>query len=482
MKLDNLTIEDVRTGLKEKEFSATELAEAHFDKIQKKDEDISAFLTLTKEKALSQAEEVDEWIEQGRDLPPLAGVPVAFKDNMLLEGEKCTAGSKILENYEASYDASVVEFLRGQGSIFLGKTNMDEFAMGSSTENSAFGPTKNPHDLDKVPGGSSGGSAAAVAADMSVVALGSDTGGSVRQPASFCGAVGFKPTYGAVSRYGLIAMASSLDQIGPFAKNVNDAKLVFEAIQNKDRFDSTSVDRKLAEEEVDLEEMTIGVPKEYFSEGLDEKVEKKIKKVIEKVGEYAEIKEISLPHSEYALPVYYIIMSAEVSANLARYDGIKYGATEEADNLLEFYSKTRGQNFGKEVRRRLMLGTYTLSSGYYDAYYKRAQKVRTLIKKDFKQAFNDVDLILTPTSPTPAFELGAKSDPLSMYLSDIYTASVNLAGLPGVSVPIGKVPAEPESTSRPPQAEGLPVGLQIIGDVFEDYQVLNTAQKIEQLI
>jgi len=418
---------------------------------------------------LSQAKQVDEWGQQGRDLPSLAGVPVAVKDNMLVEGVKCTAGSKILEDYEAPYDATVIEFLRSEGAVILGKTNMDEFAMGSSTENSAFQTTKNPHDLERVPGGSSGGSAAAVASDMSVVALGSDTGGSVRQPASFCGTVGFKPTYGAVSRYGLIAMASSLDQIGPFAKNVNDAKIVFEAIKGGDRFDSTNVDKEFTKRNEDLKDLTFGVPEEFFSEGLDQEVEEEAKKAIDKVGQEANLKKISLPHSEYALPVYYIIMPAEVSANLARYDGIKYGATEEADNLLEFYSKTRGQNFGKEVRRRLMLGTYTLSSGYYDAYYKRAQKVRTLIKKDYQEAFKDVDLILTPTSPTPAFEVGAKSDPLSMYLSDIYTASLNLAGLPGLSMPCNKV-------------DGLPVGLQVIGDVFEDYQVLDVAQKIERII
>ncbi len=469
MELEDLTIQDVNSGLEEKKFSAVELAKAHFDKIDEKDDDISAFLSLTQQKALSQAERVDRWVEEGSNLPPLAGVPVAVKDNMLIEGEKCTAGSEILEDYEAPYDATVIEFLRGQGAVILGKTNMDEFAMGSSTENSAFGPTKNPHDLDRAPGGSSGGSASAVAADLSVVSLGSDTGGSVRQPACFCGTVGFKPTYGAVSRYGLIAMASSLDQIGPFAKNVADTEVVFNAIKGKDRFDSTSVDKELVEKDEDLGNLVVGVPEEFFSEGLEEEVEEKVNAAIDKVAQKVQVKKISLPHSEYALPVYYIIMPAEVSANLARYDGIKYGATEEADNLLEFYSKTRGQNFGKEVRRRLMLGTYTLSSGYYDAYYKRAQKVRTLIKKDFDQAFEEVDLILTPTSPTPAFELGAKSDPLSMYLSDIYTASVNLAGLPGISIPCGKV-------------DDLPVGLQIIGDVFEDYQVLNAAQKIEQII
>ena len=469
MKINNITIQEIKEGLADENFSAVELTEAHFDKIEKKDEDISAFLTLTKEKALSQAKQVDEWVQQGRDLPSLAGVPVAVKDNMLVEGVKCTAGSKILEDYEAPYDATVIEFLRSEGAVILGKTNMDEFAMGSSTENSAFQTTKNPHDLERVPGGSSGGSAAAVASDMSVVALGSDTGGSVRQPASFCGTVGFKPTYGAVSRYGLIAMASSLDQIGPFAKNVNDAKIVFEAIKGGDRFDSTNVDKEFTKRNEDLKDLTFGVPEEFFSEGLDQEVEEEAKKAIDKVGQEANLKKISLPHSEYALPVYYIIMPAEVSANLARYDGIKYGATEEADNLLEFYSKTRGQNFGKEVRRRLMLGTYTLSSGYYDAYYKRAQKVRTLIKKDYQEAFKDVDLILTPTSPTPAFEVGAKSDPLSMYLSDIYTASLNLAGLPGLSMPCNKV-------------DGLPVGLQVIGDVFEDYQVLDVAQKIERII
>src|SRR6056297_3246816 len=463
MKLDNLTIEDVRTGLKEKEFSATELAEAHFDKIEKKDEDISAFLSLTKEKALTQAKQVDEWVEQGRDLPSLAGVPVAIKDNMLIEGEKCTAGSKILENYEAPYDASVIEFLKGQGAVILGKTNMDEFAMGSSTENSAFQVTKNPHDLERVPGGSSGGSAAATAASLCHASLGSDTGGSIRQPASFCGVVGLKPTYGAVSRYGLIAFGSSLDQIGPITKTVEDARILFDVLAGKDPKDSTSMEVQFKKNKTNIKNTKIGVPKEYFQEGIDQEVKDKI---IEKIKEFekrgVQVKEVSLPHTKYALPAYYIISPSEASSNLARYDGVKYGLKTKKGT----YKDVRGKGFGDEVKRRIMLGTYCLSSGYYDAYYKKAQKVRTLIKEDFTKIFKEVDFLVTPTSPTTAFKIGQRTeDPLSMYLADLCTIPVNLAGLPAVSIPAGKI-------------NSLPVGLQIIGKPFEEYKILDLANLI----
>ncbi|MEK7087578.1 MAG: Asp-tRNA(Asn)/Glu-tRNA(Gln) amidotransferase subunit GatA, partial [Patescibacteria group bacterium] len=364
--------------------------------------------------------------------------------------------------------------------IFIGKTNLDEFAMGSSTENSGFGPTKNPVDLERVPGGSSGGSAAAVKAGFCVYALGSDTGGSIRQPASFCGVVGFKPTYGAVSRHGLIAMASSLDQIGPITKNVDDAAAVFEAIRGVDELDSTSINCKFSEysgSPIDIEEIKIGVPREYFTHGLDPEIEKNIKKVIAKLEkEGAKVKEIELPYSDFALATYYIIMPAEVSANLARYDGMKYGYSKvqspkfKVQNLLDVYLNTRGEGFGDEVKKRIMLGTYILSHGYYDAYYKRAQKVRRLIKKDFDFAFENVDVILTPTTPSTAFKFGEKtSDPLSMYLADIYTVSVNLAGVPAISIPSGDV-------------NGLPVGLQLIGKSFGDIKLLQIAKLIETII
>jgi aspartyl-tRNA(Asn)/glutamyl-tRNA(Gln) amidotransferase subunit A len=396
----------------------------------------------------------------------------------LVEGVKCTAGSKILENYVAPYDATVVKKLKEAGAIILGKTNLDEFAMGSSTENSAFFPTKNPLDLERVPGGSSGGSAAAVAANFCVFSLGTDTGGSIRQPASFCGIVGLKPTYGSVSRYGLIAFASSLDQIGPMTKNVEDCKIVFEVIRGKDEMDSTSVNSKFkiqnSKLQFKIQNLKIGVPKEYFIKGIDSEVEKAIKEAIKKYEEMgAKISEISLPHTEYALPCYYIIAPSEASANLARYDGIKYGYSKisnlksQISNLLDVYFESRGEGFGKEVRRRIMLGTFSLSIGYYDAYYLRAAKVRSLIIRDFERAFEKVDLIFTPTSPTLPFKLGEKiDDPLKMYLSDIFTVSVNLAGLPAISIPIGKV-------------KNLPVGLQIIGKPFEEEKIFEVAKIYE---
>ncbi|MFH1462243.1 MAG: Asp-tRNA(Asn)/Glu-tRNA(Gln) amidotransferase subunit GatA [bacterium] len=470
MLLSELTISQVHEGLKKKEFSALEICRAHFDKIKEKDKKISAFLTLSENSALSQAKEVDNLISGGKEIPVLAGIPFAVKDNILVEEIKCTAGSKILENYLAPYNATVIERLKNQGAVVLGKTNLDEFGMGSSTENSAFGPTRNPHDLTRVPGGSSGGSAAAVAADMAVFSLGSDTGGSIRQPASFCGVVGLKPTYGAVSRSGLIAFASSLDQIGPITKTVEDARVVFEAISGKDPLDSTSVEMPRIQntkylprrQAGKIQNTKIGAPREYFIKGIDPEVEKVIREAIKKYEDMgAKIVEVSLPHAEYALPAYYIINPSEASANLARYDGIKYGhSTKRAGNLMEVYLKSKEEGFGPEVRRRIILGTYVLSAGYYDAYYLRAQKVRTLVKNDFEKAFQKVDAIFTPTSPFLPFKIGERvKDPLSMYLVDVYTVSVNLAGLPALSLPVGK-------------ANNLPVGLQIIGKPFEEEKIL----------
>lgn len=474
MKLENLTILQLHKLLLSKELSALELTKFFLEKIEQRNKVIFAFLSVFPEYALEQAKKVDDLILAGAEIHPLAGIPIAIKDNILVKDLKCTAGSKILENYIAPYDAAAVKKLKEVNAVIIGKTNLDEFAMGSSTEHSAFGPTKNPHNLFCVPGGSSGGSAAAVADSMVPAALGSDTGGSIRQPASFCGVVGLKPTYGAVSRYGLIAMASSLDQIGPITKTVEDARIIFEVIKGKDPKDSTSLEIAKSEFSLELSEFKIGVPKEYFIEGMDPEVEKLITQTIKRMeGLGVKIEEISLPHTEYALPTYYIIMPSEVSANLARYDGMKYGRqaiTEAKASLLEVYLKTRGQYLGPEVRRRIMLGTYTLSAGYYDAYYLRAQKVRTLIKQDFEEAFKKVDLIVTPTSPTTAFKLGEKtSDPLTMYLADIFTISCNLAGLPGISIPIGKL-------------EGLPVGIQLMAKPFDEEKLFAFAEILEKEI
>ncbi|MDO8424661.1 MAG: Asp-tRNA(Asn)/Glu-tRNA(Gln) amidotransferase subunit GatA [bacterium] len=475
MKLTDLTIKEANQGLLKKEFSASELAEAHLIKIKKENKEINAFLEVNEDSVLVRAKEIDEKISRGDKIDVLAGIPCAIKDNILVKGFKCTASSKILENYSAPYDAKVIEKLKERGVVILGKTNLDEFAMGSSTENSAFGPTKNPHDLKRVPGGSSGGSAAAVAASFSLFALGSDTGGSIRQPASLCGVVGLKPTYGAVSRYGLMAFASSLDQIGPITKTVEDCQIVFDAIKGKDPLDSTSVDFEDKNSEIEIRNLKIGVPKEYFIKGMDPEVEKIVRAAIKKYEEMgAEIVEVSLPHAEYALACYYIIATSEASANLARYDGIKYGysairdSASRAKNLLDVYLRSREGGFGTEVRRRIMLGTYSLSSGYYDAYYLRAQKVRSLIKKDFEKVFEKVDAIFTPVSPTTAFKFGEKIDnPLTMYLSDIFTISINLAALPALSLPVGN-------------AAGLPVGLQIIGKPFEEEKIMAIAKIFEK--
>jgi aspartyl/glutamyl-tRNA(Asn/Gln) amidotransferase, A subunit len=466
MELKNLTIKDIRGGLMKKEFSAWELTAAHLDKIEKENDEIFAFLHIARDLAISQAKAVDEKIKNGEQIGILEGIPMAVKDNIMVQDLPCTSGSKILQNYIAPYDATVIEKMKGQGAVILGKTNMDEFAMGSSTETSAFGPTRNPRDLRRVPGGSSGGSAAAVAADQCAAALGSDTGGSIRQPACFCGAVGLKPTYGAVSRYGCAAYASSLDQIGPLAKTVADAQTVFDAIRGRDGRDSTSVEMPAGE--AAKEKYCLGVPKEYFVAGMDPRVESAIKEKIsflEKQGH--KIEEVSLPHSEFALACYYIIATSEASANLARYDGMRYGAAKGGDTVTDAYFAARGQGFGAEVRRRIMLGTYVLSAGYYDAYYVRAQKVRSLIKRDFDRALAQVDAIIAPVSPTLPFAIGEKTDdPVQMYLADIFTISVNLAGVPSLAMPCGA-------------ADGLPVGLQIIGRHFDESTLFNVGKIIE---
>jgi aspartyl-tRNA(Asn)/glutamyl-tRNA(Gln) amidotransferase subunit A len=472
MDLTKLTIRQANDGLKKKEFSATELCQAHLDQISKKDKEIFAFLTVTEKMALDQAKTVDQWIAQKKEIPLLAGIPMAFKDIILVKNVKCTSGSKILENYIAPYDATVVEKLKKQGAVILGKTNMDEFAMGASGESSAFGPTKNPYDLERVPGGSSSGSAAAVAADMCSYALGTDTGGSIRQPSSFCGTVGLKPTYGAISRFGLMAMASSLDHVGIITKTVDDCEIVFDVLKGKDPLDSTSIDPGLPASDFDIKGLKIGIPKEYFIDGMDKSVEDSIKQAVKKyeaMGAVAE--EISLPHTEYAIATYYIIVPSEVSANMARYDGIKYGysinQSKGSQELLDVYLKSRAGGFGQEVRRRIILGTYVLSAGYYDAYYLRAQKVRTLIRNDFEKAFKKVDVILAPTTPTPAFKLGENvSDPLTMYLCDVFTAPLDLAGIPAINVPCGKI-------------GHLPIGLQIIGQALQEKQIFKVAGLLE---
>lgn len=471
MDLTSLTIKQAHNGLLKKDFSVVELTGAYLSEIKKKDKELNAFLTITGESALQQAESVDDKISLGSDIPLLAGIPCAIKDAILVKDQKCTAGSKILENYIAPYDATAVGKLKEEGAVILGKTNLDEFAMGGSGENSAFGPTKNPSDVSRVAGGSSSGSAVAVAANMSCFSLGSDTGGSIRLPASFCGIVGLKPTYGAVSRFGLIAFASSLDQIGPMAKTVEDCKIVFDIIKGKDPADSTSVESEIINPKSEIRNQRIGIPKEYFVKGMDPEVEKIISGTIKKIEELGlKIEEISLPNTSFALACYYIIAPSEASANLARFDGIKYGLSKQEKELLDVYLETRGQGFGDEVKRRIMLGTYSLSSGYYDAYYKKAGEVRQLLKNDFTEAFKKVDLIICPVSPIPAFKLGEKTaDPLSMYLVDIYTVSVNLAGLPAISLPAGK-------------AGNLPVGIQLIANHFEENKIFDMASLIEKVV
>ncbi len=481
MHLHDLTIKKTREGLLKKDFSVLELTQATFDWIEKKDKEINAYLNLHKDEAIRQAEAVDIKIAKNEQVGMIAGSMIALKDNMVIEGEITTAGSKILKDYRGSYDATVVRKLKNKDAVIVGKTNLDEFAMGSSTENSAFQLTKNPHDLERVPGGSSGGSAAAVASHMAVAALGSDTGGSIRQPAAFCGVVGLKPTYGSVSRYGLIAMASSLDQIGPFTKTVEDAAILFKEISGKDKFDATSVDTNYGSELLDpkLEDMKrlrIGIPDEYFIEGLDPEIGDRIGSTIEVLKSLGiQTKKISLPHTKYALSCYYIIMPAEVSSNLGRLDGIRYGTRYSSDSLIELYKKNREEGFGPEAKRRILLGTFVLSSGYYDAYYAKAQKVRRLIKNDFEEAFKEVDVILTPVTPTLPFKFGEKvNDPLAMYLSDIFTIPVNLAGLPAVSIPIkdGKELA---------QSKKLLAGFQLIGRHWREADILGIGQYYERL-
>ncbi len=469
-----MNIREFQKGFREKEFSALEVIQDIFKRIDEQDGDLGAYLSLMKDSAHMEAEKADLALAEGKPLHPLAGVPLAVKDNILMEGIVTTAASMILKDYKASYDATVIRKLREAGAVFIGKTNMDEFAMGASTEHSAFKLTRNPYDSDRVPGGSSGGSAAAVAADEAVAALGSDTGGSIRQPAAFCGVVGMKPSYGAVSRHGLIAMASSLDQIGPVTKTVEDARILFEAIKGKDFYDSTSADVGL--EEMDLEKLKklkIGIPKEYFVGGLSDEIREgmdKARKDMESLG--LEFREISLPNTKYALSVYYIIMPAEVSANLARFDGIRYGRNEEADSLMDLYFKNKTAGFGREAKRRIILGTFVLSSGYYDAYYGRAQKVRRLVKEDFEKAFEKVDVIFTPTTPGPAFKIGEKTDdPLQMYLEDIFTVPVNLAGLPAISIPVSNFRTN----------DGLSAAFQLIGRWGRDNDILSLGSYYEKL-
>jgi aspartyl-tRNA(Asn)/glutamyl-tRNA(Gln) amidotransferase subunit A len=470
------SLKDIKNLLEGKKISCQELIKSFLDEIEKKDKQLHSYLSIN-DKALDEAKQVDKKISSGQSLGILEGVPVAVKDNICVEGMPATCASKMLENFEPPYNATVIEKLKSAGAIIIGKTNMDEFAFGSSTENSAFGPTRNPFDSFRVPGGSSGGSTAAVAANLCWAALGSDTGGSIRQPAAFCGVVGFKPTYGRVSRYGLVAFASSLDQIGPIAKNLEDTCVLLEVISGKDAMDSTSVNLEVPDYtkilRKDLKGVRIGIPKEYYGTAIAPEISKKVEDVLslaEKSG--AELKDISLPHTSSGIAVYYITATAEASSNLERFDGVKYGyRTEKYDNLLDMYMKTRGEGFGQEVKRRVILGTYVLSAGYYEAYYLKAQKVRTLIKKDFLDAFGDVDVILTPTTPELPFKIGEKKDdPLKMYLSDIFTVNVNLAGLPSVSLPCGF------------SSSGLPMGIQVISSGFKEGKIIETVSCIENLL
>lgn len=469
LELYKLGLTDARSALQKGEIKPSELTEAVFERIESVEDKVQAYVTLNKEDASKQAGEADNNISG-----PLSGIPIAVKDNICTEGVRTTCSSKILENFVPPYESTVTQRLKDQGYILIGKTNLDEFAMGSSTENSAFGPTKNPWDINRVPGGSSGGSATAVAADACIAALGSDTGGSIRQPAAFCGVVGLKPTYGRVPRYGLVAFASSLDQIGPVTKNVEDAAMLMNIISGHDFRDTTSADVPVPDFTAmlgqEIKGLKIGIPKEYFIEGIDKEIEELVKNAIKQLESLGAVPvEISLPHTGYAVAAYYILATSEASSNLARYDGVKYGLRVEGDDLIDMYMKTREKGFGAEVKRRIILGTYALSSGYYDAYYKKAQQVRTLIRKDFEKAFEMADVIVTPTTPAPAFRIGEKiEDPLQMYLTDIFTISINLAGVPGISVPCGFT------------SGGLPVGLQIIGKHFDEETVLKTAYAYEQ--
>ena len=469
-----LTLHDAGIKLRKREFSSVELTEAVFERIAATDSKIRAYLTLARDAALEQARQADERLKQDGITSPLLGVPLAVKDNFLTLGLRTTCASKILANFIPPYDATTVRKLRATGAVITGKTNLDEFAMGSSAENSAFFPTRNPWNLERIPGGSSGGSAAAVASDQCIAALGTDTGGSIRQPAACCGIVGLKPTYGRVSRFGIIAFASSMDQVGPLTKDVQDSALLLEAIAGHDPADSTSVDRPVPRYSEaltgDVRGIRLGVPKEYFVAGMQPEVEQAVRtavRVLEKNG--AMIEEISLPHTEYAVAVYYIVATAEASSNLARYDGMRYGHRAHAKDLTDTYMVSRQEGFGAEVKRRIMLGTYALSAGYYDAYYLKAQRVRTLIKQDFYEAFKHCDVIVTPTAPTTAFKLAEKiQDPLQMYLSDILTISVNLAGIPALSLPCGF------------DQSSMPIGMQIVGKHFDEATILRVGHAYEQ--
>ena len=474
MDLHKLTIEQAAAKLKAKEITSVELTKSILDRIEKVDGQVKAFLFVDREGALAQAKEADKRLATEQDGPILLGVPVAVKDNICTKGVPTTCASKILNGFVPPYDATVIKALKGEGAVIVGKTNLDEFAMGSSTENSEKQVTGNPWDLKRVPGGSSGGSAASVAADEAIGAIGSDTGGSIRQPAAFCGVVGLKPTYGLVSRYGLVAFASSLDQIGPLTKNVTDAAIMLQAITGHDTSDSTSLEYQppnyLDSLKKGIKGLKFGIPKELFGEGCQDEIRDSIQnmiKLIESLG--GEVAETSLPTFEYALPAYYIIAPAEASSNLSRFDGVRYGyRAKDAEGMIDSYKKTRAEGFGSEVKRRIMLGTYALTAGYYDAYYGQAQKVRTLIIKDFTDAFEKFDLLISPTTPTTAFEIGAKTDdPLQMYLSDVCTIPSNLAGIPAISIPVGL-------------AGGLPVGLQIMGKHFDESTILSAARALEK--
>ena len=477
MNITELTVHELQQKLKSKELTITEILESYCNRINEKEPEVEAFVTTYLEEAKAEAQKVQEKLDNGEDLGEYAGIPIGIKDNLCMKGTKTTCSSKMLENFVSPYDATVIEKLKDKNIISLGKLNMDEFAMGSSTESSYFKKTKNPWNLNKVPGGSSGGSAAAVVANMVPWALGSDTGGSIRQPASLCGVVGLKPTYGLVSRYGLVAFASSLDQIGPITKDVRDSAMLLSLIAGHDEKDTTSepVEKKDYTKALknDVKGLKIGVPKEFFGEGINEEVKKELTKAIETYKELgAEVEEFSLDVAKYALATYYIIACAEASSNLGRFDGIRYGyRTPEYSNLKEIYKKSRSEGFGAEVKRRIILGTYVLSSGYYDAYYKKAQQVRTLVSNEFSKAFEKYDVILTPTSPVTAFNIGEKSNnPLEMYLADICTVSINIAGVPAISIPCGV------------DSEGMPVGMQLIGNKFEEEKILNAAYTFEQKV
>ncbi|MBT4277639.1 Asp-tRNA(Asn)/Glu-tRNA(Gln) amidotransferase subunit GatA [Candidatus Falkowbacteria bacterium] len=473
--LTNLTIKQAHKGLKNKEFSAEELVNSHIKVIQEKDKDINAFVLTTFDLAREQAKKVDSKIKKGEKINLLEGIPVSIKDCFCTKGIESTASSNILKGYVPPFDATSVRKIKEQGAIILGKVNTDEFTMGASTETSAFGVTKNSHDLKRVSGGSSGGSAASVASQMAMYSLATDTGGSIRQPAAFCGVTGLKVTYGRVSRYGVMSMASSLDTIGPIGKSVEDVAIILEAIAGHDKNDSTTpkikVDNYLKNLKEDIKGLKIGVPKEYFDSDLSPEIRKITEKAIQKLKDLGcKIKEVSLPHTKYAIAVYYIIVPSEISSNMARYDGIKYGYSEreEAKDLMEIYTKSRAKGFGDEVKRRIMLGTYALSAGYYDAYYKKAMQVRTLIKQDFDKVFESVDALIAPVTPGPAFKIGENiNDPLQMYLEDIFTAPVNLAGVPALSVPYGKI-------------DNLPVGVQIIGKHFDEKTILKIGSNLEK--